>query len=149
MDDFPWLIARSIEDYDVTIKSTDWGAESFIDILGVFSGPGPNVEVNMTPKFRVPYRTEANHSDSRPYRASVIVQDDSGAPSAVIFGDSFTQWLMQFISLHFKRSVYVWSQDLDRDLIEAENPRLVLLIVTERYVPRLKLLKGPSCEPRN
>ena len=141
---FPGMIPLSLEDYDVNIESINWGLESFIRILGVFDGPGPNIEVHMNPKFSVSYKVLSDHSVGNLRRDYVTVQDAPGLPSCVIFGDSFTQFLIPFISQHFNRAVYVWSRELDPNLIESETPNLVLLIVTERYVPFLKMMASPK-----
>lgn len=64
--------------------------------------------------------------------------EDAGLPRAVIFRDSFANSLEPFLSEHFSRAVYPWSFQIDWELIEREQPDLVLYEIAERYLQFLK-----------
>jgi len=63
----------------------------------------------------------------------------SSLPRAVIFRDSFMSGLVPFLSEHFSRAVYMWQNDVDRDLVSQEHPSIVILEIVGRrlqtYVP--------------
>ena len=57
----------------------------------------------------------------------------NGKPlKAVVFRDSFCGALIPFLSDHFYRSVYIWHYPLDKALVEAERPDVVILQMVER-----------------
>lgn len=56
----------------------------------------------------------------------------------IVFRDSFTDALIQFLSLHFYKAFYVNEKDVNFKLIEKVKPNIVISLRVERY---LKLLK--------
>lgn len=64
--------------------------------------------------------------------------NDAALPRAVIFRDSFANSLEPFLSERFKRAVYPWSFQVDWELIEREQPDLVIYELAERYLHHLK-----------
>jgi len=56
----------------------------------------------------------------------------SSLPRAVIFRDSFMSGLLPFLSEHFSRAVYMWQNDVDRDLVRQEHPSIVVLEIVGR-----------------
>ncbi len=58
--------------------------------------------------------------------------DDPTLPTAVIFRDSFSTTLVPYFEEHFRRSVFVWSYQVDFDLVIHEQPDIVILEVVER-----------------
>ena len=75
------------------------------------------------------------------YEVARVVTEISDArlPRAVIFRDSFMSAMVPFLSEHFSRAVYMWQNDVDRDLVLRERPNLVILEIVGRrlqtYVP--------------
>lgn len=67
-------------------------------------------------------------------RRDVVVTEcpDGEVPRAVVFRDSFGEALMPWLSEHFKRAVYVWSDELVPDVIERERPDVVIQEFIER-----------------
>jgi len=65
-------------------------------------------------------------------------------PNAVIFHDSFMDWLSPLLSDHFGRTVYARALDMDKGLderlIESEKPEIVIFECNERWLERLKFL---------
>ena len=58
-------------------------------------------------------------------------------PRAVVFRDSFFNSLTQYVSENFSRVVYRSDSQVDFDLIDQEQPDVVILEVAERYLDRL------------
>jgi hypothetical protein len=56
----------------------------------------------------------------------VTVLRDASRPRAVVFHDSFASALMPFLSEHFSRAVYLWQYNVDPDLIDIEQPDIVI-----------------------
>ena len=75
------------------------------------------------------------------YEVARVVTEvsDPRLPKAVIFRDSFMSAMVPFLSEHFSRAVYMWQNDVDRDLVLRERPTLVILEIVGRrlqtYVP--------------
>jgi hypothetical protein len=75
------------------------------------------------------------------YEVARVVTEvpDRHLPRAVIFRDSFMSGMLPFLSEHFSRAVYMWQNDVDRDLVLRERPDLVILEIVGRrlqtYVP--------------
>jgi len=75
------------------------------------------------------------------YEVARVVTEiaDGRLPRAVIFRDSFMSGMIPFLSEHFRRAVYMWQNDVDRDLVLGERPDLVVFEIVGRrlqtYVP--------------
>ena len=75
------------------------------------------------------------------YEVARVVTEipDVRLPRAVIFRDSFMSGMVPFLSEHFSRAVYLWQNDVDRDLVLRERPNLVIFEIVGRrlqtYVP--------------
>jgi alginate O-acetyltransferase complex protein AlgJ len=73
-------------------------------------------------------------------RFLVSEREGAGLPRMVMYRDSFASALIPFFAEHFSRATYVWSQQFDPSLIEAERPDIVLEEMAER------LLMAPAPE---
>jgi hypothetical protein len=69
----------------------------------------------------------------RPFAFEVA---DPDLPRAIVFRDSFANALIPFLSEHFARTLYIWSPDVDPDLVEAERPDVVIQEISERFLGR-------------
>ncbi|MGI1658568.1 MAG: alginate O-acetyltransferase AlgX-related protein [Desulfitobacterium sp.] len=63
--------------------------------------------------------------------------DNKNAPRLLMFRDSFTNNMVDFLSEHFSRSTYVWDYSFNPEVIELESPDIVILEIVERALPRL------------
>jgi hypothetical protein len=71
--------------------------------------------------------------DATPLTQPVAMEcDDPDLPRAVIFRDSFSMFLIPFLSEHFARSLYLWHCTFDPAIIERERPQVVI----EEYIER-------------
>lgn len=50
----------------------------------------------------------------------------------MMFRDSYSNYLLPFLNLHFKEATYVWSYDFLPELIEEKKPDIVILEVQQR-----------------
>jgi hypothetical protein len=60
--------------------------------------------------------------------------DDLRLPRAVMFHDSFVLAMLPFLSEHFRRIAYVWHPDFHPDVVEREQPEIVLHELVERQL---------------
>jgi hypothetical protein len=71
----------------------------------------------------------------------------STLPRAVIFRDSFTSRLVPFLSEHFSRAVYLWQNDFDAQVIEQEQPDIVIQQMVGRHLHNF--IPSPELVPKN
>jgi hypothetical protein len=76
----------------------------------------------------------------------MVVKDtgDPRLPKALVFRDSFSWQLIPFLSESFRSVVYVWTFDFLPELIEREQPDVVILECVERYLNALLLDNPPK-----
>lgn len=69
---------------------------------------------------------------------AVVVREVPGSegPRLLMFRDSFASHLIPFISEQFSRSVYVWSYRVAPEIVESEQPDVVVLEFAERLLYR-------------
>lgn len=69
-------------------------------------------------------------------RETIIMErDDKSLPKALIFRDSTATLSIELLAEHFSRSVFVWHEgDVIGDLIDREDPDIVLHFVAERFL---------------
>lgn len=70
---------------------------------------------------------------------TIITENDNcgNDKTVVVFRDSYTIALVQFLSLHFSKVIYVWKSPVDRATVEKIKPDIVILGVVERRLPYL------------
>ena len=87
----------------------------------------------------VPYFTPIKPSPvkempNKGYPGKTIIHENPANPNgltAVVFRDSFSIPITQFISPHFKRVVYIWTT-YDENIVKKENPDIVIESFVER-----------------
>jgi hypothetical protein len=69
-------------------------------------------------------------------RETIIMErDDKSLPKALIFRDSTATLSIELLAEHFSRAVFVWHEgDVIGDLIDREQPDVVLHFVAERFL---------------
>lgn len=76
----------------------------------------------------------------------VFEVDDPSLPKALILRDSFSEGYMPSLSEKFRRTVWLWTHELDLRDIEQEEPDIVIVEMTERFLsdapPKLMRRKG-------
>jgi hypothetical protein len=64
----------------------------------------------------------------------VAEQPDSSLPRLVVFRDSFASRLIPYLSEHFSRSVYLWQNDFEPEVIQQEHPHIVIQEIVARHL---------------
>ena len=54
--------------------------------------------------------------------------------TVIVFRDSFSTYILPFLSLHYRKVVYIWSSQVDYKLIEKVKPDVVMKLSVERYM---------------
>ena len=71
---------------------------------------------------------------------------DETLPKAIILRDSFAEGFMPVLSEKFRRTVWLWTHELDLRLVEREQPDIVIIEMTERFLsdapPKLMTGRG-------
>ncbi len=78
-------------------------------------------------------------------RGNVVTSPGGTLPTAVMVHDSFIHQLQPLLSPHFKRIVYIWDWNLNffPEIIDRENPRILIEEMAERELQRLELRNPP------
>lgn len=80
--------------------------------------------------------------------ALIMERRDSTLPRAVVFRDSFSFYLVPFLSEYFSRVLYIWDYRFNKDFIEHEKPAIVIDQVAER-VMTVFLMRNMGRESRS
>lgn len=65
----------------------------------------------------------------------VMEQEDPSLPTAVIFRDSTSEFIIDLLAQHFRRAVFIWYQgEVLQKILDWEKPDVVLHIMAERFV---------------
>lgn len=68
---------------------------------------------------------------------------DDRQPRAVMFRDSFANALVPYLSESFSRIVFVWEHEVNPEIVEAEQPDVVIQEISERFLGRAPVeIKG-------
>lgn len=79
------------------------------------------------------------------YRQKVVTEcSDGEIPKAVIFRDSFGEALMPWLAQHFRRAVFVWSDEIVPEVIEQEQPDVVIQEFIERRLTTMQPENPPT-----
>lgn len=141
---FPAAKRYSLDDFTLNVQ--EYRAGSLARMLSL-SDRLVEETVTLVPKFDHRARdVESPPANSLHRKGGISVRevDDPHLPKAVIFHDSFTVALMPFLSESFRRSVYAWTSDFLPELIERENPDIVIIECVERYINRLSTENPPE-----
>lgn len=132
----------SIDDYDIV---TERGGGDLANMLSM----NDIIEANyLTLKPKIATTVKKVEIDASPYPnpSRLVVNENTSSTSGLkllMFRDSFSSDLIPFLSEHFLKSVYVWDQYFDADLIEKEDPDVVIFEVVERNLETL-LVENPN-----
>ena len=63
---------------------------------------------------------------------------ETSFPRAIVFRDSFSDALIPFLAEYFSRGIYIHSFTVDFDLVEQEQPDIVILEIAQRYLGLLR-----------
>ena len=77
------------------------------------------------------------------YRPMFRENDSLQGPNLVMFRDSYAVYLKPLLSEHFHRSAFIWTPLFHADIIEIEQPDIVIHEILERFIDDL-LLDDPG-----
>lgn len=69
---------------------------------------------------------------------------DGSTLKVLMFRDSYANYLIPYLNMHFKDAVYVWSYEFMDKLIEEEQPDVVILECLQRFLPQALLTPNPQ-----
>lgn len=78
-----------------------------------------------------------------PHPAEIRTVPDSTLPKLLMNRDSYTNFLMPFLSEHFQRSIYLWTPLFNPEVIKEEKPDIVVSEMLERFIGDLALDNPP------
>ena len=89
------------------------------------------------PRAEVPRKQRAGWEDRvRRQLPFALGTGDERLPKAVMFRDSFANALVPYLSESFSRIVYVWERDVNPEVVELEQPDVVIQEIAERFLGR-------------
>ena len=90
-----------------------------------------------SPKARIARKYRTRY-DERLERLQPIAHGVEGSnyPRAVVFRDSFSNALIPYLSEHFERILYVWDRDVDTQVVDIEQPDVVIQEIVGRFLSR-------------
>lgn len=120
---------RRIDEKDLTFVTTDIEG----DLGSKVGRTGPMVEARMEPAARLV-------SDNCVFNiGSHVVTECSEAPptTCVLFGDSYSNFVVRYLSESFGRLVFAHVPFVDKELVENEQPDVVVTVMAERFMIRV------------
>lgn len=128
--DLPELQPKAIADYLV-----NWKMEGDGDLLHIMGVRNFDAYKELKPHFTLKNQNKLKPLAvyDGPYEKSVIhLNPNNDGPVALVFHDSFTIAMRQFISPHFKKVIYYWG-NFNPQVVESERPDIVIEGNVERY----------------
>ena len=74
-------------------------------------------------------------TDGFPNATTITLNEKCGnTDTVIVFRDSYTSEMVQFLSLHFYKVVYIWDSKIDMDLVDKCEADIVMSLTVERYL---------------
>lgn len=131
---FPMLAPSKLEDYEVMQKDKNTGDIS--GLLGitpflsnqkfVYTKPSNLVEKQaVSPSYELEYDAA--------YKATFAFETNlKDHPRLLMFNDSYISYIYPFLSDHFSYSAFYWTHHMNKKIVEAEQPDIVVHLLVER-----------------
>jgi len=127
--DFPLINPPSRGDYHLGFRASSGDLAGFLPWDERFVEQIPVLTPLFTPQASIRDGSQNSIDASTPH---------SDLPAALIFRDSFCDALIPFLSEHFSRVRYIHSFQIDIELVDQEQPDLVILELAQRYLTTLR-----------
>ena len=129
----------SIDNFKITEKDKKGGDISMLLGIKAFSD---NSSFIYEPNEKVGTKKAMHNSlynfYKQDYKATFIYEkQNKSLPKILIFNDSFVSYIHRFLGDYFSRSVFLWTHDFRKDIIQKEQPEIVLHIIVERSIEDL------------
>jgi hypothetical protein len=131
------LAARGIDLDLLEEKDLEWVEGTIDGGLGrkvrpePMTSPTTRVRIKQ-PRGRVLFDNEVNN-----HGRVIFCERDRPGPSCVLFGESFSDFLLPFLQETFRRLVFVHTSMFVAEVLERERPDAVLSLPTERFLIRV------------
>lgn len=135
---FPELQPRQLADFEYVSQGMRAGD------MGVKLGQITVEEhyFDLKPKYK-PQFTSRSFADRNGVNIVHSYHPDQSLPRLFMYRDSFSSTLFPLLADHFSKGVYVWTFHVDEEMITAEQPDVVIIECTERYLTVLQNLPEP------
>jgi hypothetical protein len=127
--DFPKLTLPSFNEYQEKVQPFSGDLAAFLPYDESF------VERSIALVPLLPPQSELEESANRTTVSSI---PGSGLPRALVFHDSFSDALIPYLSEHFSLAVFAHSFSVDLDLVDSEEPDIVIYEIAQRYLTVLR-----------
>lgn len=131
--DFPGMTPRDLSEYVLVNQSSDLG--DLPRRAGNLAVPETFVALELINKPSIRYSTIDN--------MICATNTNLNLPTAVIYRDSFFTALIEHVTPHFSEVVMISSFIVEKNLIDTENPDIVILEYAERFLDRISKLPSP------
>jgi hypothetical protein len=124
---FPKLKTYSLADYSIGVRRApiDGDLANLIFMTGKLN----DTDIKLTPKFK----TQASRLPQSDSPAVEYVKKDSKEPVILMIHDSFTLLMRPLIAESFSHSIFVWSKNVDMNLVKKHHPDVIVIEFVERY----------------
>ena len=128
------LTPFQIDDFEVTYTQTKKG--DLTNLLGIDSISGYHDNV---PNYVFKNRTFKQLPPIGFSENTVITENKycNNKKLALVFRDSYSSALIQFLSLHYYKVIYIWKSPVDMYWVDKIKPDVVILGVVERRLPHV------------
>jgi hypothetical protein len=141
------LDERELTRADITVKGDLTGKERVALVDGMLVAVTGELEPELREPDRKPdlaalglHRVQTpEHLAVSSTRETVILENERrpGGPTAIVYRDSFGDYLQPFLSGAFSRATWLWTRTIDMPLIERERPDVVIQVVAERFLAQI------------
>ncbi len=125
-----------IEDFELEFNR-DYRKGDLLNLLGVDNRKGYFKDTYI--KFKNSIKRNLTFRKNVYGNRSVVIDnpDAINNKTAIFFGDSYTYELLQFLPIHFNRTIFVRNIKLNNKLIEEINPDIIVYGIVERNLENL------------
>jgi len=138
--DFPQLQPAKEEDFIITEETTPRGdIAGLIGLQDVFTRKEYNMRFRDTSKSLIPATTSEIFI---PFKDNKTI--DGSKLKVIMFRDSYANYLIPFLNMHFKDAIYVWSYEFMDKLIEEQQPDVVIFESLQRFMGAACMIPNPK-----
>jgi len=130
------LRGRGVGLDEVTDDEIEWGEDEVEGDLGSKLDPPVASRRPLPAMPRVRASLVYDNAVQNHGRVKVFERDLPGGPTCIVFGESFAEGLLIFLRESFRRLVFVHTSMLIPEVVEREQPDVVLGIPIERFLVR-------------
>jgi alginate O-acetyltransferase complex protein AlgJ len=138
--------ARGVDVDVLQEEDLEWVEETIEGDLGRKVRPEPMTSSMFLVRFRRPRSRLVFDNEVRNHGRVKCFERDRPGPSCVLFGESYSDYLVPFLQESFQRLVFVHTSMFIADVLEREQPDAVLSLPVERFMIRVPSDVGALAE---